>query len=69
MAQILRSVPVFVMMIGLMALAMLVPAAYAWWISDYAVGRSFLYSGLLFLVLAGMLGLASMGGPDRKSVV
>lgn len=69
MTNALKQVPLFVVMIAIAALAMLVPAMHAWSVSDYAVGRAFLYSALLFLFLSVLLGLAmagSAGGPAAR---
>jgi trk system potassium uptake protein TrkH len=51
--------PFFVLLMGIGALAMVVPAIHALSIENYAVARSFFYSALLFLVLTLFIGLAT----------
>lgn len=69
MANALKDMPLFVVLIGIAAVAMLVPAAHAWSVSNYLVARAFLYSSLLFLFLSVLLGLATAGneeGPEGR---
>lgn len=56
-----RNTPLFVVTIGLAALAMLVPAVYGWAQADYPQARAFLYSALLFGFLTVLLALATAG--------
>ena len=55
--------PVFVLMLGLLALAMLLPAAYAALAGEWRVARGFLHSAIFSGVAAGLIGLAR--GPQR----
>ncbi|MFC3167544.1 TrkH family potassium uptake protein [Paracoccus fontiphilus] len=56
---ILLRLPLFVLLAALTGLAMLLPAAYASVNDNDGLARNFLYSGLLVLVGAGMVGLAT----------
>lgn len=58
----LIDLPLLVILMGIGALAMLVPAAHAAAIRDWHTGRAFLFPALLFLMLTGMVGMASVGG-------
>ena len=51
--------PFFVMLMGIGAAAMIVPAAYALATDNHPVSRAFFYSALLFLVLTLFIGLAT----------
>jgi len=51
--------PFFVLLMGIGALSMVVPAIHALSIENYAVARSFFYYALLFLVLTLFIGLAT----------
>ena len=51
--------PFFVLLMGICALAMVVPAIHALSIENHAVARSFFYSALLFLLLTLFIGLAT----------
>lgn len=60
----IRSVldrPFFVVLMGIGAIAMIVPAAHALAIDDHAVSRAFFYSSLLFMVLTLFVSLATQG--------
>lgn len=63
MLQKLRHVPLFVFLIAIAAAAMLVPAAHAFVLRNYAVSRAFFYSGVLFLMLSALLALATASNP------
>ena len=58
LARIL-TLPLLVILMGVGAAAMYVPALHALAIRDYATGRAFLYSGTVFLILSGFLALAT----------
>ncbi|WP_415183996.1 TrkH family potassium uptake protein [Phaeovulum sp.] len=53
------DLPLFVILMGISALAMYVPAAHALTLRDHATARPFFYSGTLFLFLVALLGLAT----------
>lgn len=59
MIDLLFKRPFFVVLMGIGALAMFVPAVHAFVLNNHAVARSFTYSALLFLVLALFVGLAT----------
>lgn len=61
--QPLDRVPLFVLLSALGAGAMLVPALYAGVTGDLPTARPFLYGGILFLALTGLVGLAARGSP------
>lgn len=61
LARIL-TLPFLVILMGIGALAMYVPAVYALIDDDLHVARVFLYGGTLFLILTAMTGLASAAG-------
>lgn len=61
MAQFFDRLPLLVLLVGLCALAMLVPAAVAVVEEDFRTGRSFFYSSLLFLILTLVVGFATQG--------
>ena len=54
----LLRLPFFVVLMGIGALAMLVPAAHAAAMEDYASMRLFFYSALLFFILTGVIAIA-----------
>jgi trk system potassium uptake protein TrkH len=51
--------PFFVLLMGIGALAMVVPAIHAFSIDDHAVARAFFYAALLLLLLTIFIGLAT----------
>ena len=53
------DLPLLVILIGIGALAMLVPAAHAGALGEWRVARIFFYSSVLFLFLAVLLGIAT----------
>ncbi len=57
--QKLLALPLFVLLVGVAALAMFVPAIHAWVVRDLETGRAFFYSALTLLVFFGMLAIAS----------
>ena len=67
MRGFIARLPFLVALIGIAALAMLIPAAMAMVTGDHATGRAFLYAALFFLVLAMLLGLATQAGPPATS--
>lgn len=65
MLRHILTLPLVVILIGIGALAMLVPGVHAVTLRDWPTARAFLYSGLLFLILTVVLGLAT--APYRPS--
>jgi trk system potassium uptake protein TrkH len=63
----LKEIPLLVVLMGLAALGMLVPALHAEVMRAHDVARSFVYAAVMVFVLAGMLGFVLMAGPRRHS--
>ncbi|AUH33870.1 potassium transporter TrkG [Paracoccus tegillarcae] len=64
--SVLIRLPLAVILAGIGALAMMIPALYASVINLDAIARNFFYSGLLFLILAGMVGVATLSNPTGQ---
>lgn len=62
----LLDLPFLVILIGIGALAMFVPALHAFALGDERIGRPFLFSGVLFLFLTALLGLATNAVRTRQ---
>ena len=62
----LARLPLIILLVGIGALAMQVPALHAFAIRDLEVGRAFFYSGLLCLILFGMLAIAASSYRIRR---
>ena len=60
-------VPLLAVLVGVAALAMLIPASVALVEEDFSSARSFLYSTLLFMILALVVVFAAQGGQPAKS--
>ncbi len=65
MSRIL-GLPLFVLVMGLGAASMLLPAVHAFVVKDHAVGRTFLYSGVLFMVVTTLIAVAVSGHVIRR---
>ncbi|MDF2142585.1 potassium transporter TrkG [Paenirhodobacter sp. CAU 1674] len=63
LARRLQDLPLIVILMGIGALAMFVPAVHAYMLRDYAIARPFLYSGTLFSALTVLLALATVSNP------
>lgn len=57
------SVPLIVLIMGIGALAMYVPAVHAFMSSEHRIARPFFYGGTLFFLFAVLLGLATSANP------
>jgi trk system potassium uptake protein TrkH len=57
--------PLFLLLFGLFSALMLFPAAYGWMIRDMETARIFLQSGLLGLILFGIIAFAHRGRDPR----
>ncbi|MCV2865721.1 TrkH family potassium uptake protein [Albidovulum sediminicola] len=55
----LRNVPVLVLLMGIGAVLMFLPAIHAISLRNHFVARAFFYSGSLFLILVALIGLAT----------
>lgn len=64
--SVLLRLPLLVLLTMVAGVAMLLPAAYASITDHHAIARNFLYSGLLTLVLTGLIGLATAANPRRR---
>ncbi len=62
----LADLPVLVILLGIAALSMLLPWGHAVILGQHGIARSFLYSLLLLLVLAAILGIATSGYRPRN---
>ena len=60
------ELPLIVILVGLSALAMLVPAAHGAAIDDHVTARAFFYWGILFFVLFSMVALATANYRIRR---
>ena len=67
LARLLRT-PVPVVLLGAAGLAMLLPSGHAFVERQAFIGRAFLYSGVVVLLLALLLALALIGGHGRRQV-
>jgi trk system potassium uptake protein len=68
MHRTLQRLPFLVILQGIGALAMLVPAIHALQLGEAAVARAFLYSSLIFMVLFALLALA-LGHRSREGTI
>ena len=68
MLKYILSTPLLVILMGVGALAMYVPAIYAYVDNDHYTARVFLYGGTLFSILTGMIGLATAAGASTNLV-
>ena len=66
MMRRLPDLPLLVLLLGLAGLAMFLPAGHAFVMRDHGLARSFVYMGLLVLILAAMLGLARANTGSRN---
>lgn len=66
MLRSLYDLPFIVILMGMAALVMFVPATHALAIDDHPTSRAFFYSGLLFVALSGMVALATANFRIRR---
>jgi trk system potassium uptake protein len=64
----LARAPVPVVLLGAAGLAMLIPSAHAFLEREPGIGRAFLYSGIVNVLLALLLAIALSGGQGRRQV-
>lgn len=62
----IRDLPLLVILMGIAAGAMFVPALHGFATDDEPVGRAFLYAGLLFLFFTALLALATHSARPRQ---
>ncbi|MDT8855809.1 potassium transporter TrkG [Paracoccaceae bacterium Fryx2] len=65
MARLLKM-PLLVILIGIGAVTMYLPASHAFMLGNYPVARAFFYSATVLLVLAAMLAIATAGRRTRN---
>ena len=63
----LLDLPFLVILMGLAGLAMLLPAFHAVILRDYTVARGFFYSGIIVLMLVGMIAIATLNFQSRNA--
>ena len=67
MMRRLLDLPLIVLLMGVSALAMLVPAFHALVLRDYGVARGFFYSAFIVLVLVAMMAIATLNVRSRNA--
>ena len=65
----LMQLPLFLLLFGIAALSMMVPAAYGFAVNDDAAGRAFLYAGLLGIIVFLMMAVVHAGQRDRQTAL
>lgn len=66
MASRLANLPLVVILFGIAAVSMALPAIHATAVNDHATARAFFYSGILFIVLFAMLAIATSNYSIRR---
>lgn len=61
------DLPFLVILLGIAALAMYLPAAHALAMRDHEIGRAFFYWGTLFVVIAALIGVATANYRPRNA--
>lgn len=62
----LSELPLLVLLMGITALSMWLPAAHAVILRDHDTARAFFYSGVILLILTGMIGIATVNQRARN---
>lgn len=62
----LSELPLLVLLMGITALSMWLPAAHAAILRDHDTARAFFYSGIILLIFTGMIGLATVNHRARN---
>ena len=65
----LRHLPLFLLLFGLSALSMLVPAFHGLIVDDHEAGRAFFYAGLLGLILFAMFAVVLSSRPRNHTAM
>ena len=63
MIRILQRLPLLVLLSGIVALTMLVPASFASVRNEDVIARTFFYAALFILTFCGLIGLATHANP------
>lgn len=66
--SVLSRLPLLVVLMLFASVAMFVPSGYALVLHEYHIARAFLHSGLIFLILGGMIGLAVSANPAGSRI-
>ncbi len=66
MSQRISSLPFYVLLMGISAIAMIVPAAHALATEQFAVARPFFYGAILTMLLCTFVGFATWNRPPRR---
>ncbi len=66
MLRRLSELPLLVLLMGITALSMLLPAAHAVILRDHETGRAFFYAAIILLILTAMIGLATVNRRARN---
>ena len=73
MLRRLWELPLLVLLMGVTALSMLLPAAHAVILRDHETGRAFFYAAIILFILTAMIGLATVNrrarNPARANLV
>ena len=62
----LWELPLLVLLMGITALSMWLPASHAVILRDHETARAFFYSGFILLVLTTMIGIATVNRRARN---
>ncbi len=66
MLRRLSELPLLVLLMGLTALSMWLPAAHAAILRDHDIARAFFYTGVIVLILTAMIGIATVNQSARN---
>ncbi|MEL6103708.1 MAG: potassium transporter TrkG [Pseudomonadota bacterium] len=65
----LLALPLFLLVFGFMSAAMLIPSAYASILGEHRTAQAFLYSGMLGMIIFGLIALAHAGRAPRHGTL
>ncbi|APX88597.1 potassium transporter TrkH [Brevirhabdus pacifica] len=65
--RVLFNLPVIVLLMGIGAVAMFIPSLFALAQTDYTTSRVYFYFGTLFLIVTGLIGLATANYPQSSA--
>ncbi|MEZ5675305.1 trk system potassium uptake protein TrkH [Thalassovita litoralis] len=65
----IRNQPLFLLLMGISAVSMYVPAFHALVLKEHFEARAFFYSGTLFLLLVSLIGLAMLGRKRHRGAM
>lgn len=69
MWAVIRNQPLFLLLMGISAVSMYVPAFHALVLEKHAEARAFFYAGTLFLLLVSLIGLAMLGRKRHRGAM